>query len=160
MSLPIATQVRLAFQKQNRIEAIAGLFFGGYVPVAIWEFVHYELTGDKLWLQPKAYFVLAGLVVSLITVVSLAQSAFDNWFKSVGFAVLTEGAMAMSSNIYLSLSGLLLLIVINGLSAACLLALKKQEVKAEKKTKLKVVKETPPVSPTWAARNTKKEVKP
>lgn len=149
MSLPIATQVRLAFQKQNRIEAVAGLFFGGYVPVAIWEFVHYELTSDiALWFQPKAYFVLAGLVVSLITVVMLAQSAFDNWFKAVGFAILVEGAMTMSSNIYLSLSGLLLLIVINGLSSACLLALKKQTDKAEKRIpKLKPVKEA---VPTWS----------
>lgn len=156
MNLPIAAQVKLAFQKQNRIEAVAGLLFGGYIPVAIWEFVHYELTQDRLWLQPKAYFVTAGLVVSLITVIAWAQTAFDNWFKSVGYGILVEGAMTMSSNIYLSLSGLFLLIVINGLSAACLLALKKQQGKAEKRApKLKVVKEA---VPTWS-KQIKKEAK-
>lgn len=82
MSLPIATQVRLAFQKQNRIEALAGVIFGGYVLVAVWMFVHYEVSLDKvLYLQPKIYFVTAGLVFSLITVYAIAKDAFQIFLK-------------------------------------------------------------------------------
>lgn len=156
MSLPIAAQVKLAFQKQNRIEAITGLIFGGYVPVAVWMFVHYELNQDRLWMQPKVYFVAAGLVFSLITVFAIARDAFQNVPKAMGFAILVEGAMTMSSNLYLSLAGLAILITINGLSTACNLAVIKVAAKEERKGKIKLV---PPTSPTWAAKS-KKEVKP
>lgn len=146
-SLPIATQVRLAFQKQNRVEALAGTIMGGYVPIAVYEMVHYELVShstNPLYLQPKAVLVFFGLVFSLITVFVLARDAFTSVPKALGFAVLVEGAMTMSDNQYLSLAGLAILIVINGLSTACNLALVKQSARPEKVVKVKPVVAAPP----------------
>lgn len=54
----------------------------------------------------------------------------------------------MSSNLYLSLAGLAILVVINGLSTACNLAVIKNTAREEKRApKMKVVKEA---VPTWS----------
>lgn len=110
-------QARAAFHSGNRLSALVGLVLGGFVPLASYTLVHLEVkTRPQLWA-----LVAGGLVYSAISVYGWAAQAFENRIKAAGFVVLLEGTLTFCSITWLSLAGLAILMVLNGVTAAVIL---------------------------------------
>ena len=118
--LTIPQQVALAFQPQARLAALAGLMVSGFVPVAVYMLVHYEVAAAA-W---KWYMVGGGLLYSAASVYKWATKAFQGSgrcltaAKSLGFVALLESVTSFSSTHWLALCGLCILTLINAVSAA------------------------------------------
>lgn len=124
----IVDQFRMATQKQNRWATAAGFLIGGFVPSATFFLVHYGVTGCAwLWL-----IVAGGLLFSAKTVFEWGCVAFQNGWKAFGFCLLVEGVMTFSpaNLIALSISGLGMLALINGVATGCNLALNRKDAQA------------------------------
>ena len=120
--LTVIHQVRRAFMPGARLAGFTGLIIGGFVPVATWSLVHFEVSKiPALWL-----LVAGGLLYSALTVFQWGVSAFGNAFKAVGFCVLLEGILTFSHTFSLSVAGLTVLVFINAVSAACALQIRKE----------------------------------
>ena len=122
-TLPIVTQVKKAFLKKNRIATFAGFILGGFVPVASFTVAHQEaINHHEMWI-----LVGGGLSYSAWTVIKWGMTAFQNTFKAIGFTILAEGTMTFSHTEWLSVAGLVLLVVINGIATGTNLALDGQK---------------------------------
>jgi hypothetical protein len=120
--LSVINQIRRASMPGARLAAFVGFVIGGFVPVASWTLIHFEVaTKPQLWL-----LVAGGLVYSAITVFKWAKAAFGCPFKAAGFCVLLEGILTFSSIHILSLAALTILIFINAVAAACALQVRKE----------------------------------
>jgi hypothetical protein len=116
-------QARLAFQQGGRLSALVGLVLGGFVPLASYTLIHQEVAArPQLWA-----LVAGGLVYSAISVYAWACQAFENRMKALGFVVLLEGTLTFCSVRWLSLAGLAILMVLNGVSAAVILQKPKED---------------------------------
>jgi hypothetical protein len=62
--------------------------------------------------------VAGGLVYSAFSVFGWARQAFNHRLKALGFVVLLEGTLTFCSVVWLSLAGLAILMVLNGVTAA------------------------------------------
>ena len=82
--------------------------------------VHSEVV-DHPW-----YWVMVagGLAYSAISVYVWAKQAFHMWIKAIGFVLLLEGTVTFSKEPWLGLTGLVILVTINGVSAAVALQAK------------------------------------
>jgi len=121
--LPIVTQVKKAFLKKNRTATLAGFILGGFVPLAGYTIAHTEVSVD-----PHLWVLVGGsLSYSAWTVIKWGMIAFQNTFKAIGFTILAEGTMTFSHTEWLSVAGLVLLIVINGVATGTNLALDGQK---------------------------------
>ncbi len=110
-------QARAAFSRGGRLSAFVGLILGGFVPLASYTLIHLEVaTRPLLWI-----LVCGGLIYSAISVYGWALQAFHYRLKALGFVILLEGTLTFCSVRWLSLAGLAILMVINGLSAAVML---------------------------------------
>ena len=119
--LTVIHQVRRAFSPGARLAGFIGLVIGGFIPVATWTVVHFEVSARRaLWL-----LVAGGLLYSALTVFQWAQAAFGNRWKALGFCVLLEGILTFGQNRALSLAALTVLVFINAVSAACALQVRK-----------------------------------
>jgi len=119
ITLPIVMQVKKAFLKKNRLATLAGFILGGFVPVAGYTIAHTEVSVD-----PHLWVLVGGsLSYSAWTVIKWGILAFRNTFKSIGFTVLIEGTMTFAHTEWLSIAGLVLLILINGIATGTNLAL-------------------------------------
>lgn len=98
-----------------------GLIFGGFVPIAVYSLVHVEVPVHP-WLWTM---IVGGLAYSAITVFKWADQAFHMKIKALGFVLLLEGTVTFSTERWLGLTGLVILVVINGLSAAVALQAEK-----------------------------------
>lgn len=126
-------QAKQVFRKGNRFAALFGFVLGGFVPIASYTLIHQEATDRPLlWI-----LIAGGLIYSAISVYTWAKLAFKYTLKALGFVVLLEGIMTFSQTAWLALSGLAILIVLNGISAA--LTLQKPE-----DPKLELILESPP----------------
>ena len=124
--LTVIAQVRRAFLPGARLAGFTGLIIGGFVPVATWTVVHYEVSAmPALWL-----LVAGGLIYSALTVYQWAKSAFGNAAKALGYCVLLEGILCFGHNLALSLSALTILVFVNAISAACALQIRRNNVQA------------------------------
>ena len=113
-------QMKRAFSTDSWLSALMGLGLGGFVPLCSYFFVHTEVdTHPMFWIM-----VAGGLAYSAISVINWAKQAFQMWVKAVGFVLLLEGTVTFSKEKWLSLTGLVILIVINGVSAAVALQTK------------------------------------
>lgn len=124
----IVDQFRMATQKQNRWATAAGFLIGGFVPSATFFLVHYGVaTSAWLWI-----IVAGGLLFSAKTVFEWGCVAFQNGWKAFGFCLLVEGVMTFSpaNLLYLSIAGLGMLSLINGVATGCNLALNRKEATA------------------------------
>lgn len=127
--MPIVNQVKIGFQKQNRIAMIAGAIIGGFIPLATYVTAHCEVDPTApLYFQLPSLMVIGGLIYSAMTVFSWAKVAFKNPVKAVGFVVLLEGTMTFSHSgvggvPILSLAALALLVSINAIAAGAMLVL-------------------------------------
>jgi hypothetical protein len=107
-------QMIRAFSAGNRLSALMGMVLGGFVPIAVYALVHAEVADHPwYWLM-----VAGGLAYSAISIYMWAKQAFEIWIKAVGFVLLLEGTVTFSDEPWLSLTGLVILVVINGVSAA------------------------------------------
>ncbi len=114
-NLSIIGQLKQSFAPGARLAAFTGLILGGIIPGFTWTIVHFEVAvTPALWV-----LVAGGLLYSSIAVFEWATAAFGNPFKSVGFVVLLEGALAFSRIWAVSLSALGVLVFINAVAAAC-----------------------------------------
>ena len=120
---PIVTQVKKAFLKKNRLATFAGFILGGFVPIAGYTIAHTEVSAD-----PQLWVLVGGsLSYSAWTVIKWGMTAVQNTFKAIGFTVLAEGTMTFSHTEWLSITGLVLLVVINGIATGTNLALDGQK---------------------------------
>jgi hypothetical protein len=122
--LGLVEQVRRSVRKENRLSTLVGFVLGGFVPLASWTVAHYEVS--TLW-SLQALFVLGGLVYSAKTVYEWGTLAFENVWKSLGFVVLTEGIMVMSTTGWLNIAALSYLVAINGLATGVRLSLQERK---------------------------------
>ncbi len=121
--LPIVEQVRKSMHKQNRLAMTCGFILGSFVPVASFTLGHYEAPANgMMWL-----LVAGGLAYSAMTVFQWATIAFRHPAKALGFCVLIEGVMTFSHTLWLSLAGLTLLVIINGVATGSTLALDQRQ---------------------------------
>ena len=102
------------------VSALMGVVLGGFVPVAVYALVHIELPGHPwFWVM-----VVGGLAFSAVSIYQWAEQAFHLWVKALGFVLLLEGTVTFSTQKWLGLTGLAILVVINGVSAAVALQAK------------------------------------
>jgi len=113
-------QMKRAFAAGNRLSAFMGVILGGFIPIAVYALVHFEVADQPaLWVM-----VVGGLAFSAISVFKWAESAFHIVLKALGFVVLLEGTVTFASQRWLSLAGLAILVTINSVSAAVALQAK------------------------------------
>lgn len=111
-------QARAVFHPGNRLSTLVGMVLGGFVPLASYTLIHVEVrTRPELWV-----LVGGGLVYSAISVYTWAKEAFHYRLKALGFVVLLEGTLTFCSIQWLSLAGLAILMILNGVTAAVTLA--------------------------------------
>ena len=126
--LGVVDQARVAMRSENRAATLVGFLLGGGVPAASYLITHQEILpaierGAHLWACVLALLVLGGLIFSAKTVVAWANLAFADKWKAVGFGILIEGVMTLSTNHALALGALAYLVGINGIATGCRLAL-------------------------------------
>jgi hypothetical protein len=124
--LSIVDQVRTATFRQNRLAMVMGFTLGSTIPLCTYWVAHYE-TADRplMWI-----LATGGLIYSAKTVFDWAHIAFKQPAKALGFVVMLEGVMTFSNTPWLGWLCLLLLMVINGVSAGCQLALDRKTRRA------------------------------
>lgn len=134
----IVDQFRLACQKQNRIAMIAAFILGGFVPIATFFLVHYGVE-QSAWLWS---IVAGGLIFSAKTVYQWGVVAFSNSVKAFGFCVLVEGVMTFSPPglMLLSVAGLFMLVMVNGVATGCNLALSSKEFNVARRAAVRAAK--------------------
>jgi VIT1/CCC1 family predicted Fe2+/Mn2+ transporter len=107
-------QAVAVLRSSSRLSALFGLALGAFVPLASYTIIHVEVKArPELWV-----LVGACLLFSAFSVFGWARQAFDHTFKALGFVVLLEGVLMFSRVAWLSLSGLVILMVLNGVTAA------------------------------------------
>jgi hypothetical protein len=105
---------QLLFTLKNCLLALFGFALGGFVPLASYTLIHQEVSKrPALWA-----LVAGGLVYSAVSVYTWGVTFFQYRLKAAGFVVLLEGTLTFCSIRWLCLSGLSILIVLNGISAA------------------------------------------
>lgn len=119
----IVSQVKIALNKDHRLAAIIGIFFGAFIPVATFYEAHFDgaITWWQQWMLPL--LVIGGLAYSASTVYQWGKLAVGSGFKALGFTVLLEGVMTFSNIAWLSYASLAYLMVINGIAMGTKLAL-------------------------------------
>lgn len=117
--ISLVDKIKKACQKQNKIAMITGFIFGFLPPLASFELIDNEVQQySYMWIV-----VAACLMYSAISVWSTAKIAFNNGWKAFAYVVLMEGILAFSHIMWLRVIILGLLIVINGISSGCDIAL-------------------------------------
>ncbi len=123
-TLGVVDQVREALKPRNRLAACLGALLGGIVPVASYVVAHHELEATRPWWgQFASLLVAGGLLYSARTVYGWGRLAFGEPAKALGFVVLLEGVMVLSTTPWLALTCLAYLVGINSVSTGCALSL-------------------------------------
>jgi hypothetical protein len=116
----ILGQIRTAFTS-HPLAFIVALPFGGFVPLAVWVLAHLEPIHWWHWVM-----IGGGALFSSLTVITWGQRILSNLPKAVGFALLVEGVMLASQTMWLSISALGLLVIINAIACAVSLSYEEQ----------------------------------
>lgn len=110
----LTDQLLFAFRRGNRCFAIGGLLVGGFIPLGSYTLIHQEVAARPyLWA-----LVAGGLLYSSTSVFLWALSYFHSKLKAIGFVILLEGILTLSSVEWLSISGLAILMSLNAVTAA------------------------------------------
>jgi hypothetical protein len=126
--LSVMGQIRTSLMRENLSATAMGFLLGGLVPLSTYMIVHYQIRGDVAWyLQPLLLMVLGGLVFSAKTVYEWTAQAFNSRAKALGFVVLVEGILTLSSQEWLAITALAYLIAVNGIATGVRLALSRKE---------------------------------
>jgi hypothetical protein len=114
-------QARAVFRSGNRLSALVGLIMGGFVPLASYALIHLEVgKRPTLWV-----LVAGGLVYSALNMFGWMQRLFGNRWMALGWVVLLEGTMTACSIAWLSLTGLSILMILDGITTAITITLQK-----------------------------------
>ncbi len=107
-------EARAAFGPGKRLSAFAGLVAGGFPPLASYTLIHREVAH-----RPEAWaLVIGGLIFSALNMFGWMRRVFDNGWMALGWVVILEGTMSICDIRWLSLTGLVILIVLDGVTAA------------------------------------------
>jgi hypothetical protein len=119
----IVDQVRIAMSRQYRLATLIGAALGAIVPLSTFAIVHVEIDPSANWYeQPDMLIVAGGLIYSARTVYQWGRMAFSSAAKAIGFTVLLEGVMTLSSQPWLSGLALVYLCAINAIATGTTLA--------------------------------------
>jgi hypothetical protein len=131
----IVEQVRMAFQRKNRLAMVCGFVLGCFIPCATFFVAHQDVLANRLyWI-----LVAGGLLFSAKTVFDWTKVAFQSSAKAFGFCLLVEGVMTFSTIVYLSWAALVVLALINGIETGCRLALNQKQYQKQKRIEQKPV---------------------
>ena len=122
----VIAQVREALS--NPVALVVGILLGGFIPLVTYTVSHHEVRSPLTWT-----LILGGLAYSALTVFEWAKMAFNNTFKALGFVILLEGVMVMSTVEWVRIAALVYLIAINATATGCTLARQDSPVKAKAK---------------------------
>lgn len=129
VSLTVIGQVKTAVKRNNLLSTIVGFVLGGFIPIATFCLVHYDLTDSMTGLRLlEIPLVLGGLIFSAKTCVAWTTQAFQDRVKAIAWVILLEGVMILSPIQQLAAIGLAILVVINGVATGCNLALQSRAV--------------------------------
>ena len=120
-TIGIVDQVRVALSRQHRLATAIGALLGAAVPVSTFALMHQEIP-PEWYTEPRTLIVLGGLIYSALTVYRWGRMAFNSTVKAVGFTVLLEGVMTLSSQGWLSAMALGYLCAINAIATGVTLA--------------------------------------
>lgn len=121
----VVETIKVAFHSRNIVWTGFGLVFGGWAPLASYIIAHIELQGN--YQNYKSAMLVGALLFSAPTVYQWFKEVFNSAVKAFGLVVLLEGVMCFSSTVWLGLSALLLLMVINGIQSGCNMALRREK---------------------------------
>ena len=100
---------KLAASEKRTVGQFIAAFAASFMPVASYVLSHFETQG-----QPMMWaLVVAALMFSAPTLIEWAEVWCKNRYKAIGFTVLLEGVMVLSSTSWLALTGLAILVAIN-----------------------------------------------
>lgn len=116
----IVEQVRVALSPAHRLATMIGAALGAIVPLSTFVVLHGEL--GELDTDPRWLVVIGGLLYSATTVYRWGRLAFASPIKAVGFTVLVEGVMTLSTQTWLAVLALSYLCVINAVATGVTLA--------------------------------------
>lgn len=110
--------------RHHPVAALLGALLGGFVPLAAYRTVHYDITmtQPRDLLHPLVAVVAACLLFSVRTVWQWGRAAFAERMKAACLVVAIEGMMVCSPTPWLAQLALLYLICINAVATACILA--------------------------------------
>lgn len=129
----IVEQVRMAYQRKNRLAMILGSVLGSIIPIATYVVAHQDVNNNKaFWI-----LVAGGLMFSAMTVYDWTKIAFQSGFKAFGFCLLIEGVMTFSGVLWLSYVALGVLSIINGIGTGCKIALNQKAYQVKKRSEQK-----------------------
>jgi hypothetical protein len=121
--LGIVDQVRIALSRRYLLATLIGALLGAIVPLATFAIVHTEIDPALSWYeQPEILIVAGGLIYSARTVYQWGRMAFASGAKALGFTMLIEGVMTLSSQPWLSGLALVYLCGINAIATGTTLA--------------------------------------
>lgn len=122
--------------KSKQVETILAVLAASFIPVAVYMVSHKAMTLSLQQSYPLWILTLCGLIYSIPSVQSWAESWTGSSWKSYGFTLLIEGVMVVSGDKWLSIIALILLAGVNGTVAAVKVSTKTTstfKVKAKKK---------------------------
>jgi hypothetical protein len=145
-------KIDTALGKTNRTTFLKLLFLAGIIPVLTWWNIHHELpaaweaTKTGGWMQQTTAIGLSiatigGLLFSALTVCKWAYVAFRvktkyqwlnnaiNLTKAIGFTLIIELTMTLSSHWYIGVTLMLYLAIINGVETSVSLLQERKEKK-------------------------------
>lgn len=114
-ALGVIDQINQATKSGHRLALMCGFVLGGFIPLASYVLVHFEVSS-----MPLKWLIVAGaLIYSALTVFDWAKGWTKHPFKAFGFVVLLEGTMTFAATPWLSATALALLLGINGIASGC-----------------------------------------
>jgi len=133
--LSVMAQIRTSFARRNWLATAIGALKGGSIPFGTFVLYHLEMGNDP-W-QPKGVLVLCGLIYSIRTVYGWCQQVFrqadgspDTW-KALGWCLLIEGLMTISTTFWVNCGALALLVLINAVATGISLTMEDEALRTE-----------------------------
>lgn len=112
-TLERARKARVTASQKKTVGQFVAAIAAAFLPVASFVIGHNEVA-EHHW---KAVIVIAALMFSAPTLIDWANRWTGSKLKAIGFAVLLESSMLLSSTAFLNYAGLAILCVINCHSA-------------------------------------------
>ncbi len=110
---PKRRPIKLTKTEVRTVGQVIAAIAAAFLPVASYVLAHSE-TARNPWMWP---LIAAGLVFSAPTLADWAERWCKHKVKAWGFTILLEGVMIFAASVWLSLTGLAILVAINGHAA-------------------------------------------
>lgn len=113
----IVRSMKTTTTTSNKLETLLASAAASFIPVGVFFTSHKALGMSLSQSWPLWIISIAGLIYSIPSVVSWAQSWTGTRSKAIGFTVMLEGLMVLSGEMWLSVVALLLLGGVNAMIA-------------------------------------------